>query len=127
MKIQSAQIYLRNVRFHALHGVAEQEHLVGNDYVVNLTIDYPLRQAALSDHVEDTLNYAEAYRVVRQVMTGSPCQLLERVAYLMGEQLMRRYPQIIALQVDIRKENPPMGADSDGAGVILNLINDKTK
>ncbi len=32
MKLMSSKIYLRNVRFHAFHGVLPQERIVGNDY-----------------------------------------------------------------------------------------------
>ena len=125
MKIQSGQIYLRNMRFHARHGVLPQEHVVGGDYVVNLVIDYPLQDAACTDCVSDTLDYAAVYRLTRQVM-DTPCQLIERVAYKLGQSLLETWPRIAALQVDVRKANPPMGADCDGAGVVLNLINDKT-
>lgn len=35
-----SKIYLKNVRFHAYHGVLLQETQVGNDYVVNLDVSY---------------------------------------------------------------------------------------
>ena len=35
-----SKIYLKNVRFHAYHGVLPQETQVGNDYVVNLDVSY---------------------------------------------------------------------------------------
>ena len=41
MKIQSGEIILQNLRFHAFHGVMPQERFVGNDYVLNLRISYP--------------------------------------------------------------------------------------
>ena len=46
MKIQSGEIILQNLRFHAFHGVIPQERFVGNDYVLNLRISYPLAAAA---------------------------------------------------------------------------------
>ena len=36
MKIQSGEIILQNLRFHAFHGVMPQERLTGNDYRVDL-------------------------------------------------------------------------------------------
>ena len=41
--------------------------------------------------------------------------------------MMKRWPQIAAVDVKLIKINPPMGADCDGAGVELHLINDKTQ
>ena len=59
MEIQSTYIYLRNLRFHALHGVLPQERVTGNDYELTLRIGYPMEGAMLSDAVAGTLNHAE--------------------------------------------------------------------
>ena len=40
--------------------------------------------------------------------------------------LFSDFPEIQKLQLSITKVNPPMGADSDGAGVEVVLTNDKT-
>lgn len=125
MILQESYIHLTNLRFHARHGVMAQERLVGNDYVVSLRIGYDVSAAALSDDVDDTLDYAGVYRLVAREM-GIPSQLVERVAYRIGESLCQRYPAITSIDVWVTKKNPPMGADCDGAGVELHLINDKT-
>ena len=46
------------MRLHACHGVLKQERTVGNDYVVNVSVDYPFEPALESDDVSDTLNYS---------------------------------------------------------------------
>ncbi|MBF1554796.1 MAG: dihydroneopterin aldolase, partial [Prevotella pleuritidis] len=40
MQLESSHIYLRDLRFHAYHGVLPQERVIGNEYVVNVQIDY---------------------------------------------------------------------------------------
>lgn len=113
---------MRNLRFHAYHGVMEQERVTGNDYVVNLHVRYSVEQAMLTDDVDDTLNYASVFELIAQEMSV-PSNLLERVAYRICDRLFRKYPQIEALDIDVLKLNPPMGADCDGAGVEMSLIN----
>ena len=71
MKLMSSKIYLRNVRFHAFHGVLPQEGIVGNDYLVNLVLDYDFSSAMKTDDLQGTLNYAEVYQKVREEM-GCP-------------------------------------------------------
>ena len=124
--LKESYIHLRSLRFHAFHGVEAQERLTGNDYEVSLRIDVALDKAMLSDDVADTVNYGEAYQLVAQEM-AVPSKLVERVAYRIGDRLMRQWPQIRAVDVSLTKLNPPMGADSLGAGVELHLINDKTR
>jgi dihydroneopterin aldolase len=126
MKIKESYIYLSSLRFHAYHGVMPQERLTGNDYEVSLKIGYDVSNAAISDEVDDTLNYAGVYDIVAQEMQV-PSKLLERVAWRIGDRLFRRYAFIFTVDLRLTKLNPPMGADSLGAGVELHLINDKTK
>lgn len=121
----SSKIYLRNVRFHAFHGVLPQEGIVGNDYLVNLVLDYDFSSAMQTDELQGTLNYAEVYQKVRKEMVV-PSKLLEHVAGRIAHRLFSDFPEIQKLQLSITKVNPPMGADSDGAGVEVVLTNDKT-
>lgn len=125
MKLMSSKIYLRNVRFHAFHGVLPQEGIVGNDYLVNLVLDYDFSSALKTDDLQGTLNYAEVYQKVREEM-AVPSKLLEHVAGRIAHRLFSDFPEIKKLQLSITKVNPPMGADSDGAGVEVVLTNDKT-
>ena len=125
MKLMSSKIYLRNVRFHAFHGVLPQERIVGNDYLVNLVLDYDFSSAMQTDDLQGTLNYAEVYQKVREEM-AVPSKLLEHVAGRIAHRLFSDFPEIQNLQLSITKVNPPMGADSDGAGVEVVLTNDKT-
>ena len=69
-----------------------------------------------SDCVDDTVNYAVITDIVRQEM-AVPSALLEYVAGRIAEKLFQTFPGIEKVWVEVRKENPPMGADCKGAGV----------
>ena len=125
MRITASYIHLRNVRFHAFHGVMPQERRVGAYFLVNLRVGYPLEKAMRSDEVADTLNYAALYAVVREEMM-TPSNLLEQVAGRIADAVIKAFPQVTSIDLELTKENPPMGADCDGAGVEIHLINDKT-
>lgn len=112
------------MRFHAHHGVLEQERLTGGDFLVSLSACYPLERATESDNVADTLNYADVYNIVKAEM-DVPSKLLEHVAGRIGKKIINVMPQISELTVKLTKVNPPMGADCDGAGVLLHFINDR--
>ncbi len=126
MRITSSYISLRNVRFHAFHGVMPQERRVGGDFLVNLRVGYPLEQAVQSDEVGDTLNYATLYEVVKTEMM-QPSNLLEHVAGRIADAIVKRFPQVTSIDLALTKQNPPMGADCDGAGVEIHFIKDKTE
>ena len=126
MRITSSYISLRNVRFYAFHGVMPQERRVGADFLVNLRVGYPLEKAMQSDEVGDTLNYAALYEVVKTEMM-QPSHLLEHVAGRIVSAIEKQFPLVTSIDLELTKQNPPMGADCEGAGVEIHLINDKTE
>lgn len=122
---QQTYIRLEKLRFRAFHGVLPQERTVGGDFLVTLRIGYPWQTAMESDAVADTLDYAAVYRLVSREM-ASPSRLLEHVAGRIAKALLRDFPLITSIDLWLTKVTPPMGADCEGAGVELHLINDKT-
>ena len=120
MKVESSYIFLRNVRFHAFHGVLPQERQVGGDFLMNLRVDYPVEKAMESDEVGDTLNYATLFDLVKREMQ-MPSQLLEHVAGRIAKAIMANFPAVTSIDLELTKLNPPMGADSDGAGIFLKV------
>lgn len=125
MQLTESYICLDNLRFHSRHGVAPQERETGGDFIVSLRVGYDFAKAMESDDVCDTLNYADIYNNVRARM-AEPSKLLEHAAGRIAQSLFNSFPAIRSLDLKLTKCNPPMGADSDGAGVELHLINDKT-
>ena len=122
--INRSYIFLKEVRFHACHGVMPQERKTGADFLVSLRIGYDISKAMQTDDVNDTLNYATIYQLVKEEML-KPSALLEHVAGRIADTISQHFPTIQTIDLTLTKLNPPMGADCEGAGVELHLINDK--
>lgn len=120
MELMTSYILLQGLRFHAYIGVGEQERQVGNDYVLDLRLGYPFADAMLSDEVADTLNYAEVFGAVSEIMQ-KPTKLLETAAGTIARELFRQFPKTESIDLKLVKLNPPMGADCNGAGVELHF------
>ncbi|MCM1079746.1 MAG: dihydroneopterin aldolase [Bacteroidales bacterium] len=119
----SSYIYVEGLRVHAYHGVLEQERRVGNDYLINIKVEYPWLQAAKTDDVRDTLNYAVLAEIVMEQM-AVPSALLEHVAGRIAEKVRERFPECTSVDLRITKVAPPMPCDCDGAGVRLVISED---
>ena len=122
MTLTAGYVTLKNVRFRAYPGVLPQERQVGGDFLVSLRVGYPIEKAMESDAVEDTLNYATLFDVVRREMLV-PSQLLEHVAGRIVKAVTAAFPLVTSVDLELIKQNPPMGADSDGAGVEVHFVN----
>ena len=116
----TGRVFVKNIRLHAFHGVMPQERITGNDYLVSVSADCPLAAAAESDSVDDTLNYAHIYNIVKEEM-ALQSNLVEHVAGRIGRRVLAEFPLADNVRVEVVKLNPPMGAACDGAGVELTV------
>ena len=108
------------MHFFAYHGVLPQEAVVGNEFVVNLTLEVDITSAMQSDDVADTVNYVEVYEVVKAEMQQRS-NLLEHVAGRIAHRLLDDYPTITSVDILLEKLNPPMEANLHSAAVHLVL------
>ena len=116
----TAEIYIKDMRLHAYHGVMPQERIVGNDYVINVRVTYPIETASQSDDVNDTLNYAMLADLIKNEM-AQPSQLLEHLVTRMASAILAHFIAVQSVCVDIMKVAPPMPVDAAGAGVCVTM------
>lgn len=115
------QICINRLRLHGFHGVLPQERQVGADFYVTLTADVDVAEEAWrDDKLEGTLDYSRLTGILQREME-QPSQLLEHVAYRMGEAVLRQCAEVRQLTLLLEKENPPLGVQCEGLGVKINL------
>ena len=78
-------------------------------------------QAAQHDDLAHTVDYEQVYRVARQVVTENQFYLIERLAYLIAHGVLETCPQARAVEVTVRKPNPPIGGPADRAEVVYRV------
>lgn len=117
MQILNTEVALHDLRFHACHGVLPQERKIGADFTLNLRLQISdTHPAMLYDRLEGTVSYADVYEIARREMS-IPSALLEHAAARIAQALFDNFPKILSLVIDLRKDNPPIGADCAGCSV----------
>ena len=111
-------IELKKMTFYAYHGVLEQERIAGNTYCVDLKLFLELSKAIASDKLEDTINYAEIYALIKEEMK-IPSNLIEHVAGRIFQKIKQCYPQVLRIKIRLAKMNPPVDGDIQEAAVII--------
>ncbi len=109
-------IHLKGLKLYAYHGVLPQENQVGAEYTIDLRLKTDFAQAAETDRLEGTVNYAEVFSAVKKEMS-IPSQLLEHVACRIARRLLDDFPTISEVNIALYKQNPPMGADCSQVGI----------
>lgn len=113
------QIILKGMNFYGYHGVNPEERLVGQKFVVDITVGCSLLKPSVSDMVHDTVSYSDLFKTVKSIVEGQPHNLLESVAKNISDAIFLNY-DIETISVTIKKPDVPIdGANLDYAGITL--------
>ncbi|HEX2022388.1 MAG TPA: dihydroneopterin aldolase [Candidatus Thermoplasmatota archaeon] len=109
-------IRLRNMRFFTHVGCSSEERRVGQHLEMDIEFRLDLREAGTTDRIAASIDYAEAYRRVRQVVENHEANLLETIAERAAGAVLAMGAREVVVRV--RKPTPPMpGAYADHAEV----------
>ena len=97
---------LHGLELHAKHGVLPEEREQGQRFLVDLRLGVP--DAALTDRIEDAVDYREVAEVVREVSDGHTFALLEAFAAAVADALLERFP---LERVSVRVRKPDVRLD----------------
>jgi 7,8-dihydroneopterin aldolase/epimerase/oxygenase len=111
-------VRLVNAVFYAHHGVMQEEHRIGGRFEVDVEMTLDLDEAAENDDLTATVDYERVYSLVREIVTRNRFYLIERLAYLISEEVLASFERVLAVEVHVRKPNPPVGGTADRAEVI---------
>lgn len=111
-------IQLENMEFYANHGCYKEEQIVGNQFLVDLTLHTNCDLPRQSDNIEDALNYLKVYEFIKEEM-DIKSHLLEHVAGRILDRLYKEFNQIDKATVKVRKMNPPLGGKLESVSVTL--------
>jgi hypothetical protein len=61
-------IKIENMEFYSFHGHFKEERIVGNKFLVDLTIETDMKIPSASDNLKDAVNYQRVYEIVKSQM-----------------------------------------------------------
>jgi dihydroneopterin aldolase len=112
------KLTLDDVRFFGRHGVTKAEESVGAWFSVDVELALDLAPAALSDDLGATVNYGAVARRIVEIGTGPRVNLIERLAGMVAESILREFPAR-EVRVRVRKLTAPLDGLVGTPGVEL--------
>jgi 7,8-dihydroneopterin aldolase/epimerase/oxygenase len=100
-------IRITGLRLHGHHGVFDSEKADGQPFIVDLAIEVAGMTAGESDSLSDTVDYSEVVALVAGIVTGDPVDLIETLAYRIGEAVSVR-SGVQAVTVTVHKPQAPL-------------------
>ena len=113
------KIILREMHFSARHGLLPIEAETEQPFSATVELEVSTRAAGLSDRIDDAIDYRKVQAVVRAVIGGSRKHLIETLAESIAAGLLREFPTVHAVGVEVTKPRPPV--DFQFAGVSVKI------
>jgi 7,8-dihydroneopterin aldolase/epimerase/oxygenase len=109
------KVQLKDLLFNAFHGIHEEEKILGNQYVVNASVEFRERDKVI-EHINDTVNYTIIYNIIKKRMS-IPTPLLETIVMEIGNEIHKEFPHLKSVSVSLQKMHPPIEGMQGGAVV----------
>jgi dihydroneopterin aldolase len=111
-----AEIKLEGMSFFSHHGYYTHEQVRGGNYLVDVSMDVDIEQAALRDDLHATVNYEIVYRICADIM-DQPAKLIETVAYRIAHEIKKTFPEASNIKVVIHKLTLELGGTVHSAQI----------
>ena len=110
-------IIIEGLKVETVVGCFAWERQIQHPLMLDLIIATNLSQAAASDELQDTLNYAEICSISTQVIQHAAPKLIEHAAQLVLDALFTTFTAIESISITIRK--PAIIPEANSVGIRL--------
>lgn len=93
--------------FYAYHGMLPEDKQRGQQFEVDVEVQFDISKAGQSDNLEDTVDVNQIYNIVEEVILEGEFNLLEAIAEHIAQALLDKLP-ITNATVRVRMPRPPI-------------------
>lgn len=111
------KIYVNHMQFFGYHGVFPEENKLGQRFFVDVILELDIGPASETDDLQFTVNYADVYKVTKDLVEGKPFKLVETLTERISEDLLGHFPIVQAVTVKVTKPDPPIPGNYDSVAV----------
>jgi dihydroneopterin aldolase len=100
--------FIEGLEVYGHHGVPAEEKVMGQRLLFDLRLTMEQCRGAQTDGVGDTVDYTEVIDVITEVATVDSYSLLERLAQVCAETILKKFPLLDEVWVQVSKPHPPV-------------------
>lgn len=101
-------IEIHGIAGFGYHGLFEHERKNGQSFSADVKLELKKKKVFKSDSIDDAVDYSKVINAVHEIIVGEPVNLIERVAELIAQALLKTFP-IKSVEVIVHKSNAPVG------------------
>ncbi|WP_066175042.1 dihydroneopterin aldolase [Bacillus marinisedimentorum] len=111
------KIHVNRMSFYGYHGVFSEENKLGQRFYVDLVLEMDLTPASKTDDLTKTVNYADIYEKVKEIVEGPPRKLVETVAEEIAAAILGSFAPVQICTVKVIKPDPPINGHYDSVAI----------
>lgn len=110
------KILVEGIKIYAHHGCFKEETTIGTNFRVDVELDTDLSVPAISDNINDAVNYQTVFTIIKEQM-AIPSHLLEHVSKRIMDALFDKFPAVEKIKLKVSKLNVPLGGQIDNVAI----------
>ena len=111
------RISIKNLEIFAKHGVLPEENVLGQKFVVSVSLFTDLREAAKSDDLSKSLDYGTVCGTIKSFLEGNSFKLIETAAEGLAEKLLTENPSLQKIRIEFKKPWAPVSVHLETVSV----------
>lgn len=113
------KIFLKGVTFYGYHGVLPEENVLGQKFVMDVTLYVDTIRAGQTDNLDYSISYAEVYEICKKHGENERYLLLERLAHKICADIFAAYANCTRVILSVNKPSPPIAGHYECVGVAV--------
>lgn len=102
------KINIKDLEIYCNHGVFKEENVLGQKFLVSVSLMLDTQKAGRSDVMEDSVSYADVAHFIKKIMKENTFKLLEAAAEHVAQAVLLGFPMAEGIRVEIKKPWAPI-------------------
>jgi len=111
------KIIMRDVEIYGCHGVAPEEKVNKQPFVIDVEMEADLKKPGISDNLEDTVSYSAVNKLITRIVQNTSFDLVERLAEELCCAILQNYEKVAKVKLCVKKPQAPMSGNFKWVGV----------
>jgi len=110
-------IFIQGLKTLAIIGIYDWERENPQPLIFDIEMSLPIKQAATSDDIHDTVDYKQVADEMIELVENSRFELLESLCETLCQHILSQHPAVQKIQLKVSK--PQAVAETDTVGLII--------
>lgn len=115
------RILINGIRVMAYCGALAEEHTRRQPFDIDIELRVDISKAAISDNLEDTVDYSWVLEEVNKYFEDSKIKLIERMAQIVAD-ITFQDERVEKVKVTVKKLQPPVSQPLNYSGITISRI-----